>query len=67
MQIQEEMEQGVAGAVPIPPDYVGKELVISSLISNFETMTRTDWKVNFLKLLQVRKLVHFSHLDLVYR
>ncbi|XVF44276.1 hypothetical protein PTKIN_Ptkin02bG0107200 [Pterospermum kingtungense] len=46
------MEQGVAGAVPIPPNYVGKELVIASLTANFETMIHTDWKVNSLKQLQ---------------
>ncbi|XVE49945.1 hypothetical protein DITRI_Ditri01bG0122800 [Diplodiscus trichospermus] len=51
-QIEEDLEQGVAGAVPIPPDYVGKELVISSLAANFETMIHTDRKVTPLKQLQ---------------
>ncbi|XWS68658.1 hypothetical protein CRYUN_Cryun04dG0109800 [Craigia yunnanensis] len=51
-QIQEDLEQGVDGAVPIPPDYVGKELVIASFSANFETMIHTDRKVTSLKQLQ---------------
>ncbi|KAF2283239.1 hypothetical protein GH714_043591 [Hevea brasiliensis] len=43
---------GVVGAVPIPPDYVGKELVIASLVANVEAMMRTDRKVIALKQLQ---------------
>ncbi|XP_021290401.1 probable bifunctional methylthioribulose-1-phosphate dehydratase/enolase-phosphatase E1 2 isoform X7 [Herrania umbratica] len=51
-QIQEDLEQGVAGAVPIPPDYVGKELVIASLAANVEAMISTDRKVTSLKQLE---------------
>ncbi|KAK9284519.1 hypothetical protein L1049_023694 [Liquidambar formosana] len=51
-QIQDDLEQGVVGAVPIPPDYVGKELVISSLVANVEAMIRADRKVTALKQLQ---------------
>ncbi|XP_017971558.1 PREDICTED: probable bifunctional methylthioribulose-1-phosphate dehydratase/enolase-phosphatase E1 2 isoform X4 [Theobroma cacao] len=53
-QIQEDLEQGVAGAVPIPPDYVGKELVIASLAANVEAMINTDRKVTSLKQLEGR-------------
>ncbi|XVE92746.1 hypothetical protein REPUB_Repub01dG0126200 [Reevesia pubescens] len=51
-QIQEDLEQVVAGAVPVPPDYSGKELVIASLAANFETMIHSDRKVTSLKQLQ---------------
>ncbi|KAG8641380.1 hypothetical protein MANES_13G144832v8 [Manihot esculenta] len=51
-QIQDDFEQGVSGAVPIPPDYVGKELVIASLVANVESMMRSDRKVIALKQLQ---------------
>ncbi|KAF2283188.1 hypothetical protein GH714_043518 [Hevea brasiliensis] len=51
-QIQDDFEKGVVGAVPIPPDYVGKELVIASLVANVEAMMRTDRKVIALKQLQ---------------
>lgn len=39
--------------LPIPPDYVGKELVIASLVANVEAMIRADRKVTALKQLQV--------------
>jgi methylthioribulose 1-phosphate dehydratase/enolase-phosphatase E1 len=52
-QIQNDLEHGVTDAVPIPPDYVGKELVIASLVANVEAMIRADRKVTALKQLQV--------------
>ncbi|XP_059663170.1 probable bifunctional methylthioribulose-1-phosphate dehydratase/enolase-phosphatase E1 2 isoform X2 [Cornus florida] len=51
-QIQSDLEQGVAGAVPFHPDCMGKELVIASLAANVEAMTRADRKVTALKQLQ---------------
>lgn len=47
------MEQGIIGALPIPPDYVGKDFVISSLVANIEAITRADRYVPSLKQLQV--------------
>ena len=52
-QIQNDLDQGVIGAVPIPLDYVGKELVIASLVANVEAMIRADRKVTVLKQLEV--------------
>lgn len=52
-QIQHDLEQGVVGAVPIPPDYVGKELVIASFVANVEAMIRADRNITALKQLQV--------------
>ncbi|KAL5571148.1 hypothetical protein UlMin_020745 [Ulmus minor] len=51
-QIENDLEQGIIGAVPIPPEYVGKELVIASLVANVETMIRADRKILALKQLQ---------------
>ncbi|KAA8524352.1 hypothetical protein F0562_010775 [Nyssa sinensis] len=51
-QIQSDLEQGVVGAVPVPPDYMGKELVIASLAANVEAMIAADRKVTALKQLQ---------------
>lgn len=51
-QIQNDLDQGVIGAVPIPLDYVGKELVIASLVANVEAMIRADRKVTVLKQLE---------------
>ncbi|XP_057955990.1 probable bifunctional methylthioribulose-1-phosphate dehydratase/enolase-phosphatase E1 2 isoform X2 [Malania oleifera] len=52
-QIQEDLEQGAVGAVPIPSDYGTKDLVIASLAANVEAMIRTARKVTALKLLEV--------------
>lgn len=57
LQIQCDLDQGIVGAVPIPSDYVGKELVIASLVANVEAMIRADRKVTALKQLQVSLLV----------
>ena len=55
-QVQIDLEQGVIGAVPIPLDHVGKELVIASLVANVTAMIRADRKVTSLKQLQVSLL-----------
>lgn len=55
-QVQIDLEQGVIGTVPIPLDYVGKELVIASLVANVAAMIRADRKVTSLKQLQVSLL-----------
>lgn len=52
-QIEDDLEQGVNGAVPIPPDYVGKELVIASVVANVAAMIRDNRKATTLKQLQV--------------
>ncbi|XP_050249029.1 probable bifunctional methylthioribulose-1-phosphate dehydratase/enolase-phosphatase E1 2 [Quercus robur] len=51
-QVQIDWEQGVIGAVPIPLDHVGKELVIASLAANVTAMIRADREVTSLKQLQ---------------
>lgn len=56
MQVQDDLEQGVVGAVPIPSDNAGKEEVIAALVANVEAMIRADRKITALKQLQVSKL-----------
>ncbi|KAL4620430.1 hypothetical protein ACB092_06G153200 [Castanea dentata] len=51
-QGQIDLEQGVIGTVPMPLDYVGKELVIASLVANVAAMIMADRKVTSLKQLQ---------------
>eukprot|EP00268_Persea_americana_P020416 TRINITY_DN2059_c0_g1_i1.p1 TRINITY_DN2059_c0_g1~~TRINITY_DN2059_c0_g1_i1.p1 ORF type:complete len:522 (-),score=105.34 TRINITY_DN2059_c0_g1_i1:115-1680(-) len=51
-QIQEDLDQGVVGAQPIPPDDAEKEVVIASLVANVEAMIKADRKVTALKQLQ---------------
>ncbi|KAI4322955.1 hypothetical protein L6164_022600 [Bauhinia variegata] len=51
-QVQSDLEQGVAGAVPIPPDDAGKEEVIAALVANVEAMIKADRKITALKQLQ---------------
>jgi methylthioribulose 1-phosphate dehydratase/enolase-phosphatase E1 len=55
MQVEDDLEQGVVGAVPIPPDNAGKEDVIAALVANVEAMIRADRKITALKQLQVSK------------
>ncbi|CAI9784220.1 unnamed protein product [Fraxinus pennsylvanica] len=50
-QVQEDLENGVAGAVPIPSDG-GKEEVIAALVANVEAMIKADRKITSLKQLQ---------------
>ncbi|XP_044474039.1 probable bifunctional methylthioribulose-1-phosphate dehydratase/enolase-phosphatase E1 [Mangifera indica] len=51
-QIQEDVQQGVTGAVPVPPDDAGKEEVIAALVANVEAMIKADRKITALKQLQ---------------
>lgn len=51
------MENGVAGAVPIPSNDAGKERVIAALVTNVEAMIKADRKITALKELQVRRYV----------
>lgn len=56
MQVQEDLENGVSGAVPIPSD-VGKEEVIAALVANVEAMIKADRKITSLKQLQVSLVI----------
>ncbi|KAF3442031.1 hypothetical protein FNV43_RR15947 [Rhamnella rubrinervis] len=51
-QVQEDLEKGVNGAVPIPPEHAGKEEVIAALVANVEAMIKADRKITALKQLQ---------------
>lgn len=51
-QVQEDLEAGIAGAVPIPSDDEGKEEVIAALVANVEAMIKADRKITALKQLQ---------------
>ncbi|KAI9083612.1 hypothetical protein K1719_034554 [Acacia pycnantha] len=51
-QVQSDLEQGAAGAVPMPPDDAGKEEVITALVANVEAMIKADRKITALKELQ---------------
>ncbi|KAJ8616605.1 hypothetical protein MRB53_035977 [Persea americana] len=51
-QVHEDLERGVAGTVPIPPDNAGKDEVIAALVANVEAMIRADRKIKALKELQ---------------
>ncbi|XP_016498773.1 putative bifunctional methylthioribulose-1-phosphate dehydratase/enolase-phosphatase E1 1 isoform X1 [Nicotiana tabacum] len=51
-QVQEDLENGVVGAVPIPSDDAGKEEVIAALVTNVEAMIKADRKITALKELQ---------------
>ncbi|KGN57627.1 probable bifunctional methylthioribulose-1-phosphate dehydratase/enolase-phosphatase E1 1 [Cucumis sativus] len=51
-QVEEDLEKGVAGAVPIPPDNAGKEEVIAAVVGNVEGMIKADRKITALKQLQ---------------
>lgn len=52
-QVQEDLENGVAGAVRIPSSDAGKEEVIAALVTNVEAMIKADRKITALKALQV--------------
>lgn len=54
-QVESDLEQGIAGAVPIPPDDAGKEEVIAALVTNVDAMIKADRKLTALKELQVVK------------
>ncbi|KAB2605623.1 bifunctional methylthioribulose-1-phosphate dehydratase/enolase-phosphatase E1 1 [Pyrus ussuriensis x Pyrus communis] len=51
-QVQEDLEKGVAGAVPIPSDDAGKEEVVEALVANVDSMIKADRKITALKQLQ---------------
>ncbi|PHU04147.1 putative bifunctional methylthioribulose-1-phosphate dehydratase/enolase-phosphatase E1 [Capsicum chinense] len=51
-QVQEDLENGVAGAVRIPSSDAGKEEVIAALVTNVEAMIKADRKITSLKALQ---------------
>nr|GMC56668.1 probable bifunctional methylthioribulose-1-phosphate dehydratase/enolase-phosphatase E1 1 [Ipomoea batatas] len=51
-QVEEDLQNGVAGAVPIPHDDAGKEEVIAALVTNVEAMIKADRKITSLKQLQ---------------
>ncbi|KAG7957277.1 hypothetical protein I3843_11G165600 [Carya illinoinensis] len=53
-QVQDDLDKGVVGAVPIPSDNAGKEEVVAALVANVEAMIRADRKTTALKQLQGR-------------
>uniref|UniRef100_J3KVK2 Enolase-phosphatase E1 n=2 Tax=Oryza brachyantha TaxID=4533 RepID=J3KVK2_ORYBR len=53
-QVEEDLAQGVDGAVPIPADGEGVAVVVEALAVNVEAMIRADRKVTALKQLQGR-------------
>ena len=54
------MAEGVAGAVPVPPDEAGKDEVIAALVANVEAMIDADRKITSLKQLQVLMVLPLS-------
>jgi len=54
-QVESDLEQGIAGAVPIPPDDAGKDEVIAAIVTNVDAMIKADRKITALKELQVVK------------
>ncbi|XP_050883026.1 probable bifunctional methylthioribulose-1-phosphate dehydratase/enolase-phosphatase E1 [Lathyrus oleraceus] len=51
-QVESDLEQGIAGAVPIPSDDAGKNEVISAIVANVDAMIKADRKITALKELQ---------------
>ncbi|XP_030489753.2 probable bifunctional methylthioribulose-1-phosphate dehydratase/enolase-phosphatase E1 1 isoform X2 [Cannabis sativa] len=51
-QVQDDLENGVSGASPIPSYDAGKEKVIAALVANVEAMIKADRKITALKQLQ---------------
>jgi methylthioribulose 1-phosphate dehydratase/enolase-phosphatase E1 len=51
-QVEEDLKQGVEGAVTIPSADVGKEEVIAALVANVNAMIKADRKITALKQLQ---------------
>ncbi|CAL5342644.1 unnamed protein product [Camellia sinensis] len=52
IRIQSDLKQGIAGSVPVAPDYMGKEMVIETLAANVEAMIHANRKVTALEQLQ---------------
>lgn len=59
-QVEDDLKQGIIGAVPIPSDDEGKEEVIAALVANVEAMIKADRKITALKQLQVSNM-HVIH------
>ncbi|XP_047311448.1 probable bifunctional methylthioribulose-1-phosphate dehydratase/enolase-phosphatase E1 1 isoform X2 [Impatiens glandulifera] len=53
-QVEDDLKQQIAGALPIPSDNANKEEIISSLVANVEAMIKADRKITALKELQGR-------------
>ena len=53
MQVVEDVEKNVVGAVPIPT-HGDREEVIASVVVNVQAMIKADRKITSLKQLQVR-------------
>ncbi|KAM0049932.1 putative class II aldolase/adducin, methylthioribulose-1-phosphate dehydratase, HAD superfamily [Helianthus debilis subsp. tardiflorus] len=51
--VEDDLQNGVLGVVPVPPDEAGKQAVISALVANVEEMIKSDRKITSLKQLQV--------------
>ncbi|XP_076903646.1 putative bifunctional methylthioribulose-1-phosphate dehydratase/enolase-phosphatase E1 [Bidens hawaiensis] len=51
-QVEDDLQSGVAGAVPVPSDDASKEAVIAALVANVEEMIKADRKITSLKQLQ---------------
>ncbi|KAK8928185.1 putative bifunctional methylthioribulose-1-phosphate dehydratase/enolase-phosphatase E1 1 [Platanthera zijinensis] len=51
-QVLDDLGNGISGSIPIPPDDVGKEQVVDSLVANVEAMIKADRKITALKQLQ---------------
>ncbi|XP_058219237.1 probable bifunctional methylthioribulose-1-phosphate dehydratase/enolase-phosphatase E1 1 isoform X2 [Rhododendron vialii] len=51
-QVHDDLQQGIAGAVPIPSNDAGKEELIAALVANVQAMIRADRKITALKQLQ---------------
>ncbi|KAL0320661.1 UNVERIFIED_CONTAM: putative bifunctional methylthioribulose-1-phosphate dehydratase/enolase-phosphatase E1 1 [Sesamum radiatum] len=58
-QVEEDLENGVAGAVPIPTDGE-KEEIIAAVVANVEAMIKADRKITSLKQLQVKQTFFFK-------
>ncbi|KAG5254972.1 bifunctional methylthioribulose-1-phosphate dehydratase/enolase-phosphatase [Salix suchowensis] len=51
-QVEDDLAQGVDGAISIPSDDAGKEEVVAALVANVATMIKADRKITALKQLQ---------------
>ncbi|CAH2070046.1 unnamed protein product, partial [Thlaspi arvense] len=51
-QVEEDLRQGLTGAVPIPHADEGQDKVIAAVVSNVEAMIKADRKITALKELQ---------------
>ncbi|XP_021983845.1 probable bifunctional methylthioribulose-1-phosphate dehydratase/enolase-phosphatase E1 1 isoform X1 [Helianthus annuus] len=51
-QVEDDLQNGVVGAVRVPYDEAGKQAVISALVANVEGMIKSDRKITSLKQLQ---------------